>query len=87
MICIFTKVIIFEQMINVVEMVLLIVYVKVAVLCSVSKSGLFVAVYCCEVLSDDEDDQENERDGGYQPIVIYNSYSTNCKSSLNSSLI
>ena len=87
MIRIFTKVIILEKVVNIVEMVLLIVYVEIAILCSIGKGCLFVAVYCCEMLSNDQDYQENERNCSYQSVVIYNSYSANSESSLNGCLV
>jgi hypothetical protein len=86
-ICILSNVIIFKKMINIVEMVLLVVYVKVAMLCSVGKGSLLTTVYCSEMLSYHENYQENERNCCYQSVVIYNCYSTYCKSSLDSSLV
>ena len=74
-------------MINIVEMVLLVVYVEVAMLCSIGKCSLLTAVYCGEMLSYYEDYQENERNSSYQSVVIYNRYSTYCKSSLDGSLV
>lgn len=65
MICILSNVIIFKKVINIVEMVLLVVNVKVTILCSIGKCSLLIAVYCSEMLSYHEDYQENERYGSY----------------------